>query len=111
MNPLQLRKRLLVVESELQRAAMQQDLAALRTSVRSITARTAALAALVAAAAGLAETVVRRKRQPPARPAGWLRTALSGLELLLPLWQAWRAKAPGTAPGSASAPPPGASLQ
>ena len=53
MNPLAVRKRLLLAESELNRARLARDMSTLTTGVRRITDRTKAIHVVALSAAGL----------------------------------------------------------
>jgi hypothetical protein len=95
MNPLQSRKKLLLAESELNRAQLVQECRtlagegrALTESARDISAIATAVATLVAGLAAL-----RRKKCPPAAAAkpSWLQTILQGAGVVSALWSEFRA--------------------
>jgi hypothetical protein len=93
MNSLQSRKRLLVAESELNRAQLVGDLAAVTASVRSLShcAKSFGLIASFAAAlvAGLAAFRRGKPAEATAKPS-WLQTVLKGAGLVSTLWAAFR---------------------
>ena len=98
MNPLQSRKQLLLAESELNRAQLAGDMAALTADVRALTGRAKSIGSIASSAtalwAGLA--AFRRKKSAPAggKPS-WLQTILKGAGLISTLWLAFRPKERG----------------
>jgi hypothetical protein len=95
MNPLASRKKLLIAESELNRAqlvrdwrTMTDDIHALTSHIKTITTFTSAAAALLA---GLG--LFRRKKSASfdEKPSWW-RTILQGAQLAVPLWRAFHAR-------------------
>ena len=93
MNPLQSRKQLLLAESELNRAQLAGDMAALTADVRALTgrAKTFGLIASSATALLVGLAAFRRKKSAPAggKPS-WLSTILEGAGLVSSLWLAFR---------------------
>ena len=95
MNPLDLRKQLLITESELNRAQLVGDMTALTAGVRALTGRVKSFRAIAASAtvlvAGLA--VFRRMKSVPAggKPF-WLQTILKGTGLVSTIWRTFRSR-------------------
>jgi hypothetical protein len=93
MNALESRKQILIAESELNRAQLGADLAALTAGVRSLADRAKSLGSLVSAAAVLVAGLMAFRRSPPAtadaKPAWW-QTLLKGAGLLSTFWMAFR---------------------
>ena len=91
MTPLESRKQLLLAESELNRAQMIGDLAALTAGVRTLAQRATHSAALASSAALLAMGLTLVRRGPPpgrvAQPSK-LNGILNGATLLATLWLA-----------------------
>ena len=95
VSPLESRKQLLIVESELNRAQLTQEWGAVTAGVRTLTGRVKSFGLIASAAAllvaGLA--VFRRGKCVDAdvKPS-WLQTILKGAGLVSTLWLAFRAK-------------------
>jgi hypothetical protein len=93
MNPLTARKQLLLAESELNRLQADEDLAALKTGIRTFTSRAKTYVSITAAAAALVAVLVAfRRGKPPeaaAKPS-WLQTVIRGAGLVSWLWRAFR---------------------
>jgi hypothetical protein len=93
MNPLQSRKRLLIAESELNRAQLVQEWRTMADTVHSLAnqARTISSLASVAASliAGLA-SFRRKKSALAAEKSSWLQTILKGAQLAGSLWSEFR---------------------
>jgi hypothetical protein len=93
MNPLESRKQLLLAESELNRAQLVEDVAALTADVRALAdhAKSIGWVASTAAAlvAGLA-ALRSRKSAPAGEKPSWLHTVLKGAGLVSSLWMAFR---------------------
>lgn len=93
MNPLALRKRLLIAESELNRAQLFAEWEAMEHGVLDL-ARRARVVADWATAAGLLLSAIRFcRRCPPATPAAdssWFRRILSFAQMGATLWSALR---------------------
>jgi hypothetical protein len=93
MNPLQSRKQLLLAESELNRAQLAGDIAALKADVCALTGRARSIGLIASSAAALLAALSAFRRGKPA-PDGaktsWLPTLLKGAGLISTLWMAWR---------------------
>ena len=93
LNPLQSRKQLLLAESELNRAQLAGDMAALTADVRALAGRARSIGLIVASAAALLAGLAafRRKKSAPAgaKPS-WLQGILKGAGLISSLWLAFR---------------------
>jgi hypothetical protein len=93
VNPLESRKRLLVAESELNRAQLAQEWVAMTAGVRTLTGRVKSFGSIASAAAlfmaGLA--AFRRGRSASAGvKSSWVQTALKGAQVAGSLWLAFR---------------------
>ena len=95
VNPLQLRKDLLVAESELNRAQLIEEWQAITAGVRTLGARVKYVGTL-ASAAGLLVAGVSAFRRGRASPNGakfsWLETALKGAQVAGSIWLACRGR-------------------
>jgi len=93
MNPLESRKQLLIAESELNRAQLMGDIAAMTEDVRMLTDRAKSFGSIASSAAmlvgGLA--ALRRGRSAPAdeKPLWW-QTILKGAQLAGSIWSRYR---------------------
>lgn len=97
LNPLQSRKRLLLAESELNRAQLVGDVAALAGGLHSLGAKARSIEAVASAAAVLFTALAAGRRNRPAEPApkrAWLTTLIQGAGLLSSLWLAFRTDRP-----------------
>ena len=98
MNPLESRKQLLIAESELNRAQMVGDMAALTVGVRTLTDRARYFGSIASSAAVLVAGLAAFRRGEPAgadaKPS-WLRTILKGAGLISTVWQAFRSPGRG----------------
>ncbi len=95
MNALQSRKQLLIAESELNRAQLVEDLAALTTDVRRLTERARSFGALASSAAVLVTGLVALQRVrtgSAGAKSGWRQTIAKGAGLVSTLWLAFRAR-------------------
>ena len=95
VNPLQLRKDLLVAESELNRAQLVGEWQAMTTGVCTLTARMKSVSALASAAALLVSGVsaFRRERASPnSAKSSWVEIVLKGAKLAGSIWLAFRAR-------------------
>ena len=93
MTPLEWRKRLLIAESELNRAQLAEDMSALRSGVRSLTARAKSFGTIASSAAVLVAGLVATKRGKPANASAkpyWLQIILKGADLVSTFWLAFR---------------------
>jgi hypothetical protein len=95
LNPLESRKQLLIAESELNRAQMVGDMAALTVGVRTLTDRARYFGSIASSAAVLVAGLAAFRRGEPAgadaKPS-WLRTILKGAGLISTVWQVFRSQ-------------------
>ncbi|HBA84171.1 MAG TPA: hypothetical protein DCZ95_08780 [Verrucomicrobia bacterium] len=95
MTPLESRKQLLLAESELNRAQLVSELAALTAGVRRLACRATALGAIASSAAVLATGLAAFHREQPVETASkssrWP-GILNGAVLISVLWLAFRAQ-------------------
>ena len=98
MTPLELRKRLLIAESEINRAQLRQEWEKLAAGLGGLAdrAKTIGTYASVAAAlvAGLA-TVRRSQAAPVEAKRSWMRTVVKGLRIAASIWLALRPRRHG----------------
>jgi hypothetical protein len=95
MNPLESRKQLLIVESELNRAQLIGDMAALRADVRALTERAKSFGAIASSAAVLLAALAAFQRGKPANAGAkpsWLQILLKGAGLISTIWLACRSQ-------------------
>jgi len=95
MNPLESRKQLLLAESELNRALMVGEMAALRADVRTLTDRAKSFSSIASSAAVLVAGLAAFRRGKPADAAAkpsWLETILKGAGLISTIWLAFRSQ-------------------
>jgi hypothetical protein len=95
MNPLESRKRILIAESELNRAQLVGDLAALTDGVRTLTTRAKSFGSIASSAAVLVAGLAafrRGKSVAPDAKSSWLRTVLKGAGLISTIWLAFRSR-------------------
>ena len=93
MTPLELRKQLLIAESELNRAQLAESMSAPRSGVRSLTARAKSFEAIASSAAVLVAVLAATKRGKPANARAkrsWLQIILKGAGLVSTLWLVFR---------------------
>jgi hypothetical protein len=93
VTALELRKRLLLAESDLNRAQLSEEWQAMTREVGDLACRAKTIAAWASSAALLAAGVIALRRSPPApRPAksSWFQKILSGARLGWAVWQAFR---------------------
>ena len=93
MNPLASRKKLLIAESELNRAQLVQELQTISDEVRSLANQARAVGSLASAAASLIAGLAsfrRKKPAPAAEKPSWLQTILKGAQLAGSLWSEFR---------------------
>ena len=93
LNPLESRKQLLIAESELNRAQMAGDMAALTAGVRTLTDRAKSFGSIASSAAvliaGLAAFRRGKSGSTDVKPS-WLQTILKGAGMVSTLWLAFR---------------------
>jgi hypothetical protein len=95
MNSLESRKQLLIAESELNRAQMAGDLAALTAGVRTLTDRAKSFSAIASSAAVLVTGLAALRRGKSVDAEGkpsWLQTILKSAGLISTLWLAFRSR-------------------
>jgi uncharacterized membrane-anchored protein len=93
MTALETRKRLLIAESELNRALLVGDMAVLRAGVAALTERAKSFGSIASSAAALIAGLAAFRRGKPADGGAkfsWLRTILKGASLISTLWLAIR---------------------
>ena len=98
LNPLELRKQLLIAESELNRAQLVQEWRAMGDGVRSIADRARTVSSIASTVASLIAGLAsfRRKKSAPAgEKTSWLQTILKGAGLISTVWQAFRLRGGG----------------
>jgi hypothetical protein len=96
MNSLQSRKQLLLAESELNRAQLVGDMAALAAEVRALTGRAKSIGLIASSATALLVGLAafRRKKSAPAGEGiSWVQNILKGAGLISSLWLAFRPQA------------------
>jgi hypothetical protein len=93
LNPIESRKQLLLMESELNRAQMMEDAATLREEIHRLATRAKSLDSIASSAAVLVSGLSAFQRGKPvdAKPS-WLRNILKGAGLVSNLWLAFRPK-------------------
>ena len=95
VTPLELRKQLLIAESELNRAQLAGDMAALTAGVRTLTDRAKSFDSIASSAAVLVAGLAAFRRGKPAgadaKPS-WRQTILKGAGLISTLWLAFRSQ-------------------
>ncbi len=95
MNPLESRKKLLLAESELNRAQLVQDWRTLKGEAQALTAQAKTMSVIASAAASVVTGLLSFRHQKPAPVAGktsWLQTVLKGAELVGSLWTKLRSQ-------------------
>jgi hypothetical protein len=95
LNPLDSRKQLLLAESELNRAQLLADMAAMKVEVRMLSDRARSFDSIASSAAVLVSGLSAFQRPRPADAAtkpSWLRTIFKGAGLVSNLWLAFRPK-------------------
>jgi hypothetical protein len=94
VNQLEAHKKLLIAESELNRAQLIEDMTALREDVSELARRAKSMTSIAVVAAALVTGVVAVRRRKPADPANpkpsWLQGALKGASLVSNLWHSFR---------------------
>ena len=95
VNPLESRKRLLVAESELNRAQLVHEWVAMTAGVRTLAARVKSFGSIASAAALLVTGLAAFRRGKFGSAdvrLSWLQTILKGAGLISTLWLAFRGK-------------------
>ena len=93
MKPLESRKQLLIVESELNRAQLVQEWQVVRAEVQALADQARTVRSMASAVTTLVTGLAscRRKSSPPAAgKTSWLQTILKGAGLVSTLWQSFR---------------------
>ena len=93
VSPLELRKQLLIAESELNRAQLSEEWQEMTRGVRDLACRAKIIAAWASSAALLAAGVRALRRGPPAPGAAkssWFQKVLKGARLAWAIWLAFR---------------------
>ncbi len=95
MSPLELRKQVLIAESDINRVLLLEDWQTMEEGVRGLARRARSFGAIVSAAA-LLVTGLAAFRRPKSVPAdaksSWWRTLLKGAGTISTIWLAFRAK-------------------
>jgi hypothetical protein len=89
LTPLQLRKQLLLAESELNRAQLESECLALRLEVQGFARRIRTVGCVVSVTTALVALLAAARRPaaaPVAQKSSWLQTLLQGAGLLATLW-------------------------
>jgi hypothetical protein len=95
LNPLESRKRLLVAESELNRAQMVADLSALKSDARALVDHVTSFGSIASTVARLVSGLAAFKREEPENGDGkshWFRKIIRGAGLVSSVWRAFRPK-------------------
>jgi MFS-type transporter involved in bile tolerance (Atg22 family) len=95
MNPLESRKQLLIVESELNRVQLAGDMAALRADARALSDRAKSFSSIASSVAVLVAALAAFQRGKSADAGGkrsWLQIILKGAGLISTLWLAFRSQ-------------------
>jgi hypothetical protein len=98
MKPLESRKRLLIAESELNRAQLVQEWQTMTDEVHSLTTQARTISSIASAAASLVAGLAscrRKNSAPAAEKPSWLRTILKGAGLVSTFWQTLRSPSRG----------------
>jgi len=94
LRPLELRKQLLLAESELNRTQLSDEWQKIAHGVRDVAHRTKTIAVWVSSAAMLVAGVSALRRSPPApgtAKSSWFQNILSGARIASTIWLALRA--------------------
>ena len=95
LNPLESRKQMLVAESELNRAVLEDEWQAMAHGVRDFAHRAKNIAAWASSAALVVAGVTALRRRPLApgtTKSSWLQKILNGARLASTLWFSFRAR-------------------
>jgi len=93
MNSLASRKKLLIAESELNRAQLVQDWQMMTDEVHALTSQARTITSFASAAASLVTGLLsfrHKKSAPVDEKPSWLKTVLKGAGQLSNFWQAFR---------------------
>jgi hypothetical protein len=94
MTPLSARKRLLLAESELNRAQLTRDVHVLTTGVRALTERTKTIRSVAVSTAGLIAGLAAFQRDKPLAPSR-MQVALKAAGFIASFWLACRSRGSG----------------
>jgi hypothetical protein len=92
-GPLQSRKKLLIAESELNRAQLVQNLRTVAGEVHALTSQARTITSLASAATSLVTGLLSFRREKPApvdEKPSWVKTILKGAGLVSTFWEAFR---------------------
>ena len=95
VTPLELRKQLLIAESEINRAQLVQEWVAMMVGVRTLTGRVKSFGSIASAAALLVAGLAafrRGKRADAGVKPSWFQMALKGAQAAGSIWLAFRAR-------------------
>ena len=97
LSPLELRKRLLIAESEINRVQLREEWETMAGGIRGVADRAKTIGSYASMAAALAAGVAAFKHSKSKAPApdenhSWVRTMIKGLRLAASLWLAFRAR-------------------
>jgi len=96
MKPLTSRKKLLIAESELNRAQLVQELQTMADKVHSLANQARTISSLASAAAtliaGLASFRQKKESAPAEEKSSWLQTIVKGAGLVSTIWQTFRSQ-------------------
>jgi HPt (histidine-containing phosphotransfer) domain-containing protein len=98
MNPLELRKLLLIAESELNRAQLVQEWQVMASEVHSLAHQARTIRSIASAVTSLVAGLAYFRREKSASTAekpSWLQTVLKGVQLAGSLWSAFRPQSRG----------------
>ena len=93
MNPLESRKKLLIAESELNRAQLVYEWHTVVGEARTLTRQARTISSLASAAASLVTGLLafrHKKPEPADAKSSWLKTILKGAGMISTLWQSSR---------------------
>ena len=94
MNPLASRKKMLIAESELNRAQLVQDWETMAGEVHALTSQARTITSLASAATSLVTGLLslrhRKNSTPPDEKPSWMKTILKSAGLVSTVWQAFR---------------------
>ena len=99
LTPTQLRKQLLLAESDLNRAQMERDLLTLKTGVQSVVRQAKSLGSIATGATSLISVVSAFQRgksetqeKPASGPAVWIKRIIRGASFASTVWLAFRSR-------------------
>jgi hypothetical protein len=97
LTPLELRKQMLIAESEINRAQLCEECEAIAGGVRSFADRAKTISSYASVAAALVAGLTafyRGKSRPGEEKRSWVQTMLNGIQLASSVWLAFRARRP-----------------